>query len=628
MRTRDLEGGSALILALLVVVILTVLGLSFTLLAQTENRIAETERISSQALYLSEAAARAVVHWFDRPRAATGFAFPPSAAVDRALRRIDDDGDPGTPPHDQEGNAWPRYKQDVDRDGDGQDDLFDRPYRPDPRDALLGTEDGPDVRIDGDRPGPGRDFLERFSEDLMAGQPGAGTGLHARVARIDVYAPPYVEIGGIWVRYGIATAKVTGRIHRRAGGEILAERAVEAVVAEIPYSTPFGPLHSCGDLSVPGTLRVHWGAVTVQGDARLDADHARIPASLPRVVAPGPLVDLLWGHDDAALFTAYRAAVEGRRIEDPWLRVLAGRALTPVPSGDVQPFPFAWAPGTPLGPGEIPAHEGGEDGSHSNLFQGLPFVECPGLDYELWKSIATSGRASVEYYVWESGDLFRKDGVGPARSFREFTDLDPARPDRRPAVFFFDTRDGAPPRDDDADGAFDNLTPEVIVEGGVWSSSGLIYLNAENLRLGPVTGRRTMLHAPGEPFVDRDVDGSWDPGEDWINLRYPIVLDGDVLAEAADGLEDDGTSGGAPVRNGRGPDLVADVSMDGILYTSGRLDSSGSAVHRGSFVARQGVVPSEPAVGGLELYWDETIRLGIWPPEGWGLPRVAVTRWR
>ena len=628
MRTREKERGSALVLALLVVAVLTVLGLSFSLLAQTENRIAETERLASQTLYLSEAAARAVVHWFDAPNAATGFSYPGSAAVDRTLRRIDEDGDPATLAHDQDGATWPRYKQGVDRDGDGEDDLFDRPYRPDRKDAFLGTEDGPDVRIDGESAGPGRDFLESFSEALMAGHPGAGTGISARVGRIDIYAPPYLPIGGTWIRHGIATVRVIGRIHRRATDEVLAERTVEAIVAEIPYSTPFGPLHSCGDLSVPGTFGVHWGAVTASGEARLDADHVRIPASLPRVVPPGSLVDLLWGHDDAVGFAAYRAAAEGMRIEDPWLRVLAGRALTPAPSGDVQPFPFPWTPGTPLEAGEIPAHEAGDDGSHSNLFQGLPFVECPGLDYALWKSIATSGRPGVEYYAWESGDMFRRDGVGPARSFREITDLDPARSDRRPAVFFFDTRDGAPPRDDDVDGVFDNLTPGVVVEGGVWSSSGLIYTNAESLRLAPVTGRPGSLHPPGEPFADPDRDGLWDPGEDWINLRYPAVLGGDVLAEAADGLQDDGTSGGAPVRNGRGRALAADVAMDGILYTSGRLDSSGAAIHHGSFVAREGVVASDPSASGLQIYWDERIRLGGWPPGDWGLPRVTVTRWR
>ena len=50
MRTKQ-EEGSALILAALVTVILSLLGLSYTMMAQTENTIAENERNSAVALY-------------------------------------------------------------------------------------------------------------------------------------------------------------------------------------------------------------------------------------------------------------------------------------------------------------------------------------------------------------------------------------------------------------------------------------------------------------------------------------------------------------------------------------------------------------------------------------------------
>ncbi|MGI0148935.1 MAG: pilus assembly PilX N-terminal domain-containing protein, partial [Thermoplasmata archaeon] len=208
------QKGSALVISILVLVILTVLGVSFLLLAETENRIAENERLSSQALYFAEAGTHVVIQWFDHPGSTSNVILPPQAAANRTRRKIDEDGDPATPPHDQDGAAWPRYKQEVDQDRNGEDDLFDKPYRFDLRNTFLGTEDGPDVRIDAGAPGPGRDFLDDLSEALAGGYPAAEGGIRARISRIDVYAPPYLRIGGRWTRHGIATVKVIGRIYR------------------------------------------------------------------------------------------------------------------------------------------------------------------------------------------------------------------------------------------------------------------------------------------------------------------------------------------------------------------------------------------------------------------------------
>src|SRR6185436_17407496 len=99
------------------------------------------------------------------------------------------------------------------------------------------------------------------------------------VSRIDVYEPPYLHIGTSWIRYGIATVKVTGRIYRVGLGpeRVLAERMVKAVLSEIPYATPYGPLHSCKDVTIPGRLPIHWGALTALDDVKLGA-HSEVPA--------------------------------------------------------------------------------------------------------------------------------------------------------------------------------------------------------------------------------------------------------------------------------------------------------------------------------------------------------------
>ena len=230
------ERGSAMVIAMLVMVILTLLGISFLMMAETENRIAENEKLSSQALYASESAVRQVKRWFDRPGSTRNIINPPIAAVDRTLRLIDADGDPGTAPVAANGTTEPYYKQAVDLDGDGTDDIFDRPYRGDPRHLLLGTEAGPDMRIT-ETSSAGRVFLTALSNRMLGNYPGVGD-VRARIVEIDVYGPPYINLGGNWTRFGMATVKVTARIYRPLSGgqeEILAERMVKAVLNEMPY---------------------------------------------------------------------------------------------------------------------------------------------------------------------------------------------------------------------------------------------------------------------------------------------------------------------------------------------------------------------------------------------------------
>src|SRR5262245_62343455 len=127
---RSGERGSAMILAVLVMVMLTLLGISFLLMAATENRIAENERLGLQALYFGESGVRVVKRWFDYPASANNLINPPLNVIDRSLRWIDDDGDPATAPTTNDGVAngpLCRFKQEWDPDADGLDDVFEKP---------------------------------------------------------------------------------------------------------------------------------------------------------------------------------------------------------------------------------------------------------------------------------------------------------------------------------------------------------------------------------------------------------------------------------------------------------------------------------------------------------------------
>ncbi len=616
------ERGSALIVSILVMVILTLLGISFLMMADTENQIAQNEIRSAQALQAAESGVRMVKRWFDQPFGSGNVLNPTfGGEIDRTLRLIETDGDPATAPVHQDTVANPQYKQGVDLDGDGNDDLFGKPYRGSAVHALMGTEDGPDMQILETSSTQAADFLDELSYDLFVDHP--GRGVHARISQIDIYGPPYIQIGASWTRYGMGTVKVTAGLYQTIGGteRVLAERTVRAVINEMPYPGPFGPLHSCDNLSWNGDFQVHWGPASATGESALTNNHKKVPASWPRTVPAGERMDSLWTAD----WANFMAEVDGEDIDDPWFRFLSGGALDPSAGGflsnapasqrsDPQPFAFDWTfPDSP-GDGHWPNHDHNpRDGCHSNVFQNQPTVTCPDFDYEVWKAIATSGASDVHYYVWDNGTSFKEDGIGAARTFQSLTD-------NREGLFFFDTVDGMAPYDSDGNGTADNLTPVIRLKNGSWGARGFIYLNALNFQTRGLHGRTATFNAPGEPYDDTDLNGQYDPGEPYINLVYPSSLGGDFVIDTTD------TYGGSVMRNHRGPDISSSAVFWGILYNSGHFDATGNAVYYGSVVAKSGVGELHPAAGTPDLYWDESI-ITDWPPAEWDLPRVVITKW-
>ena len=610
-RAEPVERGSALVIALLVTAILSLLGLSFMLVAETETRIADNERRSAQALYVAEAGARLVKQWFDGPGAPANVVNLPESAVDRSQRLIDDDGDPATAPHPQDGTAWPRYKQGIDLNADGVDDLLDKPYRGGAdrdealRHALLGTESGPDLRIAEGFSGASRAFLADVSTALMADFPSSSSGVAARIVAIDVYGPPSFPAGGRWTRFGVATAKVTARICRTSGGveEVLAEHVVKVVLNEVPYPRLVAPFHSCGPVRADGGLGVHWGAAVATGPFDLDASGLNgLPRSVPREVPSPAYVDLLHGWSsptDDDVWTRLEAALEADAdIDDPWFRFLGGGpALCPAP----EPSPQLRSPAT-------------TEQDHSNVFQNLGGIGCPDLDYDTWKAIAASGGGNVHYFASRGGTTFSESGVGPLEEFETLTN-------GRTGFFFFDTRDGSRPSATlDPSGLPVNLTPALrLGAGGV---RGFLYLNAAGFEAAGDAGIDTTFTMPGEPFRDVNRNGVRDAGEPWINLNYTELRDPDapIRGRASD---DYGNPGRGAVFNAEGPGFAARTAMDGVLYVQGTFSSRGPTRVYGSVIARSGVPSSGQAAG---IYWNDALRTAF-PPDSWGLPRVMITRW-
>ncbi len=590
-------------IALLVTVVLGLLGISFLLMAETENRIAQNERRSAQAYFAAQSTVRIVKRWFDFP--AGGMAVPALADVDRTQRRIVDETDPYDPNDvtDADGvlGSAPYYKQGVDLDADTLDDVFDRPYRGGVLHQFLGTEDGPDIVID-ETNAASATFLRTLEQTILPGYP--GDNLAFRIARIDLFAPPYVRSGTGWGRYGVATVRVVARLFNTATQRVVAEREIRAVVSEIPYWGAFGPLHSCADLTLTGApMTVHWGAVTAGEDLRLPAALDDVPLGLPRNLAVMPRVDPLLTTID---WDDWAGEVVGQPVEDPWLRFHAGESIV-APAVPNNPQAYAspwdgWAAGDPA-PGpccDVASH----------LFQDQFLAGCPTYDYDDWKAVAGSGERGVHYFSWD-GTQFIEDGTGDAGTLQALTD-------GREGIFFFDTTDALLPRDDDADAVFDNLTPAVTINGS-WSFRGVLYVNAVGFGFNGVTGVDRQVRAPGEPFLDADSNGAFDVGEPFVNLDYPTTA-GTAFNPPV--IQDSGA------RVDRGPAITMPVSLHGLLINQGTFEATGTGTIYGSVVAVSGVTqtPADGSQPTPTLIFDASL-VDDFPPVGWSLPRVTVTAW-
>jgi hypothetical protein len=448
--------------------------------------------------------------------------------------------------------------------------------------------------------------LRTLEQTILPGFPGDNLAL--RISRIDLFAPRYVRAGAGWARYGVATVRVVARLLNTATQRVVAEREIQAVISEVPYLGAYGPLHSCGDLTLTGApMTVHWGAVTALQAMQLPAVLGDLPRGLPRGLPVAARADALLSSID---WDDWTTQVGGEATEDPWLRFLAGARITaPAIPNNPQPYPSPWAGWSAGDPVPGPCCD-----VYSHVFQDQPLVGCPIYDYDDWKAIAGSGEKNVHYFAWmPDGSGYAEDGVPPGNSSIQ------ALTDGRQGIFFFDTRDGRPPVDNDGNGVFDNLPAlDVRISGG-WDFTGVLYLNVKSFGFSGAVGVTRQVRAPGEPFLDADQNGTLDAGEQHVNLGYPTTP-GTVFNPA--------TIQAAGTRQARGPAIDLDVSFRGLLINQGTFEATGTGTLYGSVVAVSGVTQSV-ADGSLptpSLIFDASL-LDDFPPAAWGLPRVTVTGW-
>jgi len=581
-RTRLTESGSALIATLLVGAALVLLGITLLATTATERALAHNERGATCARYAAEAAARAVKGWFEL--SGTGPGFPSDPQVFVRQRLIIDESNPyGAPPK----SGGPQYKQGVDLDGDGQDDLLRPPYRGGSLHELLGSESGPDLRI------TDAAALAVLSRVVYGDAPELQ---NLRIQEIDVFAPPYVLRAGTWVRQGVGTIKVTAAVirpHAQAAEGPLAVRTVRLVLTDLPYAPPGLPvLGACGNAELVGPVGLHWGTLEATGQLSMPEGFP-IVESVPRGLPTSTGEDRLFT-DDEAWLGAFTAAIAPGPLADPWVRLAASGSIVGAPSAALQPYagPLPPPPGTPT---PWPCCD------RSNLYQHQAWIHCPDHAYEFWKSVARSGWRGTFYHAWDAtGGGFRTDGSGPVQSF----DAVLAEAAGTPGLHFFDTLDGIPPHDDDGDGVPDNLTPPIVL-AGPWIARGFVFVNAESILVdGLIEGLIERHRAPAEPANITHTA--------WIDLTHPAIA-------------------GLPVEVGPpgawdavGPEFESAASFRGILVTSGTFEAKSGGTFIGAVSARSLVLDGR--IGPATRFFADPELAGSWPPSGWALPRLVATR--
>jgi hypothetical protein len=355
MHRSENERGSALIGAVLIIVILSLLGTVSLNVAAQEIESMAAARDEAVARHLAEGAADLVVQWFHAPSSAP-------AGPGRMLFAKRQEGADGNPSF-------------FDASGQSQ---------------FTGTESGPDVVYDADRP----------EDNRLLNDPSGGwfrtLGDLGRITRLAVYGPTSPGL--------LCTVQVTADAHHLTRTLVvqLGARSWPPIRAGVQIGNS-GPVRAA---ATPLPVSVHWGNLVVNGDVSL-----------------GAVRDIPGKTDLAAVTGQAYADMEHR--EDRWLNLFIGGAASFAP--------------LPAGPAPVPANV--------HVHQ----EPTPGLRQDRWDYQAMKDAALRDgtYYVRGSDGLLYRQGLIEPGLGVAVTDVfqSGAVGDHRGLVFV-DTLDRMPPRAD------------------------------------------------------------------------------------------------------------------------------------------------------------------------------------
>ena len=264
------QRGSALLASLMVIVGLSLLGLAFVAISETESAIAVNERNHTQTVALAESGARLVVQWFQNPDQMTLLQLMPNNTnTFKTLRLV--------------GSYSGYYKDDL------STKLCDIPFGPQNVNEFFGAENSADVVIDRST-AAGRTFLDSLNTKFLGAEGSADPRPAGEITVIKIYAPPLVGATAVTnsagnffsggTRYGVATIMVRAEKFDRTltapSRRSIALAECRIVVSQFPLPTPGGPLQSATALATNGNFNVHWGLVSSEQSLNLQKDYTTI----------------------------------------------------------------------------------------------------------------------------------------------------------------------------------------------------------------------------------------------------------------------------------------------------------------------------------------------------------------
>ncbi|MGH9456753.1 MAG: pilus assembly PilX family protein [Thermoanaerobaculia bacterium] len=566
------QRGSALLVSLMVMVGLSLLGLGFVAISETESAISINERNYAETLAVAETGARAVVEMFqDADWADAIDILPPNKTAIKTSRTV---------------SSYTGYYK-----GSPTDLLFDSPFKPAATDRFFGDEENADVIINASKGSVATDYLDDLNDMLF------GADANPRLTEIRIYAPPIVGgtlVGGFWTsgdRFGVATISATAE-KTGPNGQPVSRRTVKIVLGETPLPGAAGPIQTEGALDNAGSFEVYWGKVTAVDDLKVIKPAVGLPwfdasesayfeygydstrpwepntgyATVGTIVHPPQSAQNVvpelrrWAYKvttagansgpeplptdwpqvlgntittgDVTLTTVYASRypiapatpyesqewlweLAGKSVSDPWFQARTRGELcynnncTGTPNA---PHPYKY---------NNPAQD--ETTTYSNFFKYQTHTEpndrvevtFPTIDYEFWREIAQSSEpdSGIIYLKWNAA----------TQQFRSLDNVSMTAVEWLNAIdngygagfYFFDSANGLNPQY----GLGGTLTPDIIIgsadkgPSGYFQMQGFIYLNAQYFGTGGVgaTNPTDVFPMPGEPFRDvgyREVDDS------------------------------------------------------------------------------------------------------------------------
>ena len=107
----------------------------------------------------------------------------------------------------------------------------------------------------------------------------------------------------------------------------------------------------------------------------------------------------------------------------------------------------------------------------------------------------------------------------------------------------------------------------------------------------------------------------------------PFIVDNTAAQTISVDADGDGVNETYSTTVGRdslGLPFQREIDFYGIFYTSGVFQAQGSWAYYGAVVGKRGIGPGS---GTPDIYWDDRLAQGQWPPAALSLPRVIISRW-